>query len=304
MFRFAKEQKIFDIAGVKVGGQPGILPTVMIGSIFYHKDKLVRDEKTGDFDKKAAEEILNKEQEISSKTGNPRIVDVCASYPQAFEKFIDFVADRVEGPFCIDGTTADVRMAGAKYVMENGLSKRVIYNSISPEIKEDEILAIKEAGIKSAILLLLNTKNPLISGKLEVIDELLHKASMAGVENILIDTATFDILDPGPSGKAIYLVKEKYGYPAGCGAHNAIEIWHIRKKLSPETRFSSTLVANILPVIMGANFMLYGPIEAANKIYIPVALANAYVAYTMWQEYGVKPLTDNHPFYNLHKIAT
>ncbi len=303
MFRFGVEQKTYDIEGVKIGGQPGQVPTVMIGTIFYHGDRLVTDEREGIFDKAAAEDILNKEEEMSLRTGNPRIVDVCASYPQAFEKFIDFVADTVEGPFCIDGTTADVRVAGSKYVMETGLSSRVIYNSISPEAKDDELQAIRDAGIKSAVLLLLNTRNPLLSGKFEVIDELIHKASLAGVENILIDTAIFDILDPGPVSKAIYLVKEKYGYPAGCGAHNAIDIWNKRTKLSPDVKFSGTILANIMPVIMGADFLLYGPIQKAAKIYPPVALVNAYAAYTLWQECGVKPAA-NHPFYNLNKIAT
>ncbi|MBS7246886.1 MAG: tetrahydromethanopterin S-methyltransferase subunit H [Candidatus Jordarchaeales archaeon] len=303
MFKFGVEQKTFNIAGIRIGGQPGQVPTVMIGTIFYHGDKLVTDEREGVFDKAAAEEVLMKEEEISLRTGNPRIVDVCASYPKAFERFIDFVADVVEGPFCIDGTTADVRMAGSRYVMETGLSKRVIYNSISPEIKEDELRALKDAGIKSAVLLLLNTRNPLLSGKFEVIDELLRKSSAAGVENVLIDTAIFDILDPGPVSKAIYLVKEKYGYPAGCGAHNAIDIWRKRTKLSPSVRFSGTILANLIPVIMGADFLLYGPIQNAAKIYPVVALANAYAAYTSWQEWGVKPAA-NHPFYNLNKIAT
>lgn len=304
LFKFQREQKIFDIAGVKIGGQPGQLPTVMIGSIFYYKDKIVKDEKTGEFDKDNAEKLLKAEEETSSRTGNPRIVDVCSSWPQSFGKFIDFVADTISGPFCIDGTTGDVRIAGAKHVKETGLSKRVIYNSMAPEIKEAEISAIKEAKIKSAILLLLNTTNPIIAGRLKVVDELLEKAGRAGIENVLIDTAVFDIMDPGPTGKTIYLVKEKYGYPAGCGAHNAIDVWNRRKKLSPETYSTSSLVANVLPVVMGANFMLYGPIKNAPKIYVPVAVADAYIAYSMWQEYGAKPLTNSHPFFNLNKAAT
>lgn len=304
MFKFEKEQKIFDIAGVKIGGQPGQLPTVMIGTIFYHKDKIVKDEKTGEFDKESAEKLLKAKGEISSKTGNPGIVDVCSSWPQAFEKFIDFVADTIDGPFCIDGTTADVRIAGVKHVGETGLSKRVIYNSIEPQIKEAEISAIKDAKMKSAILLLLNTEKPVIAGRLEVTDKLLEQARMAGIENVLIDTAIFDILDPGPVGKTIYLVKDRYGYPAGCGAHNAIDIWNKRKKLSAETYFTGSVVANVLPVVMGANFMLYGPIKNAPNIYIPVAVTDAYVAYSMWQEYNHMPLTKNHPFFNLNKIVT
>ncbi|MGQ9690802.1 MAG: tetrahydromethanopterin S-methyltransferase subunit H, partial [Thermoproteota archaeon] len=70
MFRFEKEQKIFDIANVKVGGQPGQLPIVLIGSIFYHKHKIVRDERKGEFDKEKAEELLKKEEEVSDKSGN------------------------------------------------------------------------------------------------------------------------------------------------------------------------------------------------------------------------------------------
>lgn len=301
MFRFEKEQKISEIANVKVGGQPGQLPTVMIGSIFYHNDKIVKDEKTGEFDKKKAEEILKKEEEISERTGNPRIVDVCASWPQSFGKHIDFIANMIDGPFTIDGTTADVRIAGAKYVKEAGLSKRVVYNSITPETKEEEIQLIRDAGIKSAILLTLNSANPTITGRLAVMEKLLEKARAAGIENILVDTTIMDVPDPGPASKAIYLIKNQYGFPAGCGAHNAIDIWHKRKKLDLETHLTSCVAANLLPIIMGANFMLYGPIEKASKIYVPVAVADAYVAYSMMQEYRMKPLESNHPLFRIFR---
>jgi tetrahydromethanopterin S-methyltransferase subunit H len=63
-------------------------------NIFYHKHRILRDEKTGDFDRDKAEELLVKEAEISEKTGNPRIVDVCCGWPQAFGKLIDFVAKK------------------------------------------------------------------------------------------------------------------------------------------------------------------------------------------------------------------
>jgi tetrahydromethanopterin S-methyltransferase subunit H len=302
LFKLEKEQKIFEIANVKVGGQPGQLPTVMIGSIFYHKDKIVKNEKTGEFDKKKAEELLNIEEEISAKTGNPRIIDVCASWPQSFEKYIDFVADLINGPFTVDGTTADVRIAGAKYVKETGLSKRVAYNSITPEIKDEEISAIKDAAIKSAILLTLNSTNPTITGRLAVIDKLLEKAKAAGIENILIDATVMDVPDPGPASKAIHLIKNQYGFPAGCGAHNAIDIWHKRKKLDSEMHLTCSVVANLLPIIMGANFMLYGPIENASRIYMPVAVADAYVAYSMMQEYRMKPLVSSHPLFRIFRI--
>jgi len=52
MFKFEREQKVFQIGNVTVGGQPGEYPTVMMGSIFYSKDKLVKDPVKGEFDRK------------------------------------------------------------------------------------------------------------------------------------------------------------------------------------------------------------------------------------------------------------
>jgi tetrahydromethanopterin S-methyltransferase subunit H len=54
MFKFQKEQKAFDIAGTKIGGQPGEYPIVLVGSIFYDRHKIVTDANKGEFDKKQA----------------------------------------------------------------------------------------------------------------------------------------------------------------------------------------------------------------------------------------------------------
>ena len=284
MFKFGIEQKVFDIAGIKIGGQPGQHRTVMIGSIFYHKDRIIKNEKTGEFDKEKAEELLRMEEEISEKTGNPRIVDVCCSEPQTFDKFIDFVAKTINGPFAIDGATSEVRTFGAKYVAEVGLSERVVYNSIMPETTEAEISAIRDAKIKSAIFLALNFRNPTIGGRMDVIDGLIGKANMAGIKNILIDATVMDVLDPGPVAKTVYFIKEKYGLPTGCSAYNAVHMWRKRQRLSPETHPAVNVVANLLPITMGANFTLYGPIDGASELYVPCAFLDACIAYTMRQE--------------------
>jgi len=34
---------------------------------------------------------------------------------QAFDKLINFIAKTINGPFALDGATAEVRIAGAKY---------------------------------------------------------------------------------------------------------------------------------------------------------------------------------------------
>jgi len=305
MFLFNRNQKIFSIGETKLGGKPGQLPTVMIGSIFYHGDKLVEDEKKGVFNKEKALELLNKEDEISKITGNPRIVDVCGAWPNALVRFIDFIADATESPFLIDGPTADVRIEAVKHVGEVGLADRAIYNSITIDIKPEEIEAIKEANLKSAILLTINSKKPTIIGRMETlrgsseVPSLLELAKECGVENMLIDTTILDVPDPGLVAKTIYLVKSEFGLPAGCGPHNAIDRWISGKRLDRESRMVSSFIANVIPIIMGANFILYGPIKNAPKIYPVCSLVDAYVAYSMKQEYGVNPLTREHPLYKI-----
>ena len=301
MFKFERDQVTWEIAGVKVGGQPGRVPTVMIGSIFYHKQKILENEKTGKINREKAEDLLNREKEISKKTGNSRIVDVCCSWPNAFEKLIDFTAETITGPFAIDGTTSEVRIAGARHVKEVGLSKQVVYNSITPGTKEDEIIAIREAKIKSAILLTLNSKNPTILGRMKVLEKLLSLSIEAGIENILVDTAVLDIPDPGPVSKTIYLIKEQYGLPAGAGTHNAVERWISARKRYSSKRLLMSIVASVFPIALGADFLLYGPIENAANAYYASAIADAYVAYGVRQEFKIQPEGRDHPLFKIFR---
>ncbi len=67
MFRFEKEQKVYDIGGVKIGGQPGEYPMVLVGSIFYEKHRIMTDPDKGDFDKPKADALIKKMEELSEK---------------------------------------------------------------------------------------------------------------------------------------------------------------------------------------------------------------------------------------------
>ena len=305
MFKFDKEQLIFEIGNVKVGGQPGQLPTILFGSIFYEGDKIVEDQKKGLFDKVKAEELLTKEEEESKRTGNPRIVDIVGLWPEAMTNYIDFVADKVDSPLSLDCANVEVALTAIRHVEEAGLKDRVLLNSISPRTRPEVIAAMKKAGLKSAILLAFNERMPTVKGRLEILEGsstgsgLLDIAVEAGIEKTLIDTTVFDIPDPGPVSKAIYLVKERYGLPAGCGAHNALGRWRNRRKLDHTTAMICNVAIHVMPITMGANFLLYGPIGKAPEIYTACALADAYVAYAMRQEYGVRPLTKEHPLFKI-----
>jgi tetrahydromethanopterin S-methyltransferase subunit H len=301
MFKYEKEQKIYEINGLKLGGQPGELPTVMIGSIFYEGHKILKDAKKGEFKKEKAQQLIKIEEELSDQTGNPMLLDICCAWPEAFEKLIDFVASNTDSPFAIDGTTAEVKMVGAKYVKETGLSSRVVYNSIMPQAKDDELVAIKESGIESAILLTLNTKNPTLAGRIEIMDDLQNLAQKAGITKPLIDTTVIDKPDIGPISKAIFMVKDQYGIPSGAGVHNAIARWSEMSELSSEKLMLANAVANSFPIAMGADFLLYGPIENAPEAYFVSSLADTYVAYNARQEFRIRPLTNNHPLMRIFR---
>jgi tetrahydromethanopterin S-methyltransferase subunit H len=292
MFRFEREQQIINIDGVLLGGQPGQLPTVLIGSIFYHGDKTVTDPVEGQFDKDKALKLLQLEEDQVLKTGNPRMTDVYGLNGQAL---IDFIANNTSSPVLVGGATPEARITAVKHATSVGFADRCVYNSISSETSKEELEELEAAGIKNVILLLFNKHWPTSEGRLKILrgksskKGLLEIAEEIGIHNFLIDVSVLDMPDPGPAAKAVYLVKEQYGFPTGCCPYNAIQTWRHSERLDPLQEDSVNAVAHVTPIIMGANFLLYGP----------CALADAYVAYAMRQQYHINPITKQHPLFKI-----
>ena len=55
-----------------------------------------------DDDKKAAELLINSQEEIADTTGNPKMVHVFAETSEAMLKFLAFTADLSDAPFLVD----------------------------------------------------------------------------------------------------------------------------------------------------------------------------------------------------------
>jgi len=302
---FTTPQKIVEIGGVKLGGQPGEFPTAMVGSIFFHGDKTVTDEKTGLFDRARAEGLLKREEELSDRTGNPRVIDVVGSYSEALMKYVDFVAEYTDSPFLVDGITADVRIPVIRHAVETGLNNRAVYNTVCADVKPEEIQTLRESRVKSAVVLAFNPRKPTVEGRLEALagtqerPGLIQRTVEAGVQGIIIDLSVLDVPDVGPAAKAVYLCKERFGYPAGCAPANAIDMWKKAKALSQSDFASSNASLLASTVMMGANFVMYGPLSRADISYPAVAAADAIVAYSMRQQYRSKPQTDSHPLFKI-----
>jgi len=301
MFKFPKEQAVYDIAGVKVGGQPGVNPTVMIGSIFYKGDKGVQDEKTGTFDRRMAKELIAKLEDVSGRTGLSAMLDVVCSGPQAAERYLEFGADATRMPILIDAVSEEAALRGMDCAKELGIIDRTVLNSVNPETKEPVYGKIREVGLKSAIILTYSTK-AIISSKerVKLLDALIPKVQSAGIRNILVDTVVLDIATLGLACKAIYEVKEQYGYPSGCGAHNAIASWKaLKNKKDKVLTLVCSSIVNGLPIAIGADFVLYGPIGDAEYMFPAISLINASYGQVLMEE-GKRP----GPLHPRFKIAS
>ena len=302
MFTFDADQAVYDIAGTKIGGQPGEHPTAMVGSIFYKGDPVLEDPKTGAFDAEAAEAAIRTVEELSERTGNPAILDVIGDSPEALIKHVDFVAEITDLPMFMDGPTPTIRSEAARHVGEIGIQDQVIYNSIESSTKEadKEIEALATAGIETAVLLSIDTRNLTLQGRFDALEKNIEMAERAGVEQFLVDPAVIDIPDSGFAAKAIYEIKDRYGIPAGCSPHNEVIRWQMGNPLGEHSKLLRQAVANAVIVIMGADFNLYGPLHGAPELYEVMSTADAYVGYGAQMGEGRRPPKD-HPLFNIFR---
>lgn len=297
-FKFGSKQEIYTIGKAQIGGQPGELPTFLVGSIFWLGQKIVQDPNKGVFDTKAAEQIINTMQTQSDITGIPFGFDVVGTTEDAFEKYIDFVAKHSDSPLILDAMSPNARMAAAYMVKSMGLAERCIYNSVYKGVTEKEIINLNESGIKSSIVLADNQKDNSVEGKMSILNEALQIAAKAGITKPLIDTA-IPAFSPemGVAVRAIPLMREKHGYPVGLGTGNVVTTmgW-VKANIAKEFRKGSVTATNSIMQMSGANYLMFGPAEQAEWVFPAAAVTDIYIA-SAAADLGARPLTDNHPIY-------
>jgi len=172
MFRFEKEQSVWDFNGTKIGGQPGEYPTVLGASIFYNKHECVLDDHKGTIDKAKAEALWNRCQVLSDITGIPHFIQIIAEYGEAFESYFSWF-DSIDNKtaFLMDSSAPKALAHACKYVTEVGLAHRAIYNSINGSIPQENIDAIKNSDVDAAIVLAFNPGDPSVAGREKVLFE-------------------------------------------------------------------------------------------------------------------------------------
>jgi len=301
MFRFKKEQKIVEAGGIKLGGQPGELPTVLTGSIFYSGHKIVEDKKLGIFNKAKAEALINRMDELSDMTTNPFILDVVANTSVAYEKYLDFISKVTDAPMQIDAISPKVRMETIKWAYEAGLSDRIINNSIYRHVKEKELQNLKDCNIKASIVLCDTPEDESTNARLNILPTILDMADSAGIEGSLIDTSMPAWgVGVGAGVKSIYLVKEQFGDrgAVGTGIGNVTDtLGWIKGNFGKEIRKPTAAAQNAILPIVGADWIMFGPIEFAEFLFPVIAVIDTYVL-TATAELGTKPAIEGmHPLF-------
>lgn len=299
MVKFTNKQKIYSIAGVKIGGQPGEYPTVLVGSIFFGKHKIVTDPAKGLFDQAQAKALLDQEAVESASTGNPRFIDPIGDTGKALISYIQFLSAHTDVPILVDSPYQAARMEALRHFAGSPIIPRLIYNSIAEDFTEEELECLRECRVKNAIILAFSTKALLPHDRIKLLREkLLPAAERAGIENIMVDTGVLDIPSVSWAAQAISEVKKEFGFPAGCAPANALFMWEKVRKQGMQAFQAAASSVFALPQMYGADFILYGPMRFAPWVYQVCATIDALIAYG-GRFTGVRPATKEHPLYKI-----
>ena len=137
-----------------------------------------------------------------------------------------------------------------------------------PESKPEEFEAVKESHVESAILLAYKGGVMTSEARVKATKEPVPKAEEAGVTKTLLDTCVIDIPSLSMACRAMLDLKRELGLPCGCGAHNAVATWAgLKERMGAQAVKSCAVTVNVAPIILGADFILYGPIEDCKYVF-------------------------------------
>lgn len=292
LFYRRSELRVYDVAGVKLGGQRGEYSIVLAGTLFYRKDPVVKDPVRGVFDEEAAEGLVVRQAELSDEYCIPSMVHVVGETGEALSRYLLFVADVTDAPIIIDSTSLEARVEAMETAKEVGLDHRTVYNSVTGSGGRETELLHRIAPVRYAIILAYGF----------TLEERLKKAEtmLSGVGGVVEGA----ILDPGvpilgeggiEALHAAWVFKELYGYPTAIGIHNMVA--GVPRELRQKMDFSFIYA---LPSLYGVDLNLYGPIRNAEKVFPLVAAAEAAVADEARNVLGTLP-RPVHPYYKVRE---
>ncbi|MDP2916735.1 MAG: tetrahydromethanopterin S-methyltransferase subunit H [Dehalococcoidia bacterium] len=304
MLRYAKEQKVCNIAGIKVGGQPGQNPPLLIGNMFQKGDTLIESRQQRRFKRQEATERIREMERLSQETGVPGMVGMVANSLDEIKTYIDFFVGVTDMPFAIDIWAVKTRLAAVRYVAEQKLQERLLYNSITPwdEDIEGQIAELKQLGIKHVVVQVFDMEDKGPSGRVKCLRKMLPMVEKGNFKSILVDTAVMNLPFTAFSLAANRLIKQEFGLPVGCAPSNGTYMW--RKAAGDASRSNFPAVDAAIEAItgMGSDFIFYGPMTGTTRVFSAVAAATSLLASLAYTE-GLPLPAGTHPLNRLFPDA-
>ncbi|MDN7025265.1 tetrahydromethanopterin S-methyltransferase subunit H [Methanoculleus sp. FWC-SCC1] len=240
--------------------------------------------------------------------------------------------------FLMDSSAPAALAHACKYVTEVGLADRAIYNSINGSITPENMQALKESDVNAAIVLAFNPGDPSVRGREQVLAEggvagqeksMMGIAEECGITRPILDTAATPLgLGSGGSFREILACKAIHGLPTGGAYHNMTVSWTWLKRwrksvLADQYKGKDLLLeqmahhhfggfegirqaawsspdigCNIMAATLGADLIMYGPIENCEGASTAIAFSDIVLAEAA-RELGLQPQTENHPLFKL-----
>ena len=296
MFRYQREQKVCNISGIKVGGQPGENPPLLIGNMFQKGDLILEDRKGGKFNRKAAEERIRELENMSRETGVPCLIAMVANSEEEIKGYIDFFISVTEMPFAIDIWQQKTRLAAARYIAQRSLQARALYNSITPwdEDIPAQVSELKELGIKHVVIQVFDVEDKRPTGRVKSLKNLLPLVEKGHFESILVDTAVMNLPATTFSLLANTLIKKEFGLPVGFAPSNGTYMWRKAAGEQGKDKFPAIDAGVHAIAALASDFLFYGPLTGTSRVFPAVAAASSMMAALAYEENTVLP-TGNHP---------
>lgn len=296
MLKYDLEQKVFNLGGIKVGGQPGENAPLLIGNMFQKGDVLLESRKERKFKKKEAEERIHEMERLSRETGLPGMVAMVANTPGEMKTYVDFFTSVTNMPFAIDIWIQKTRVAAARYIAELGLQDRLLYNSITPwdDDIEGQVAELKELGIKHIVIQAFDEDDKGPNGRVTSLQKMLPLVEKGNFESILVDTSVMNLPFTAFSLIANRLIKQEFGLPVGCAPSNGTYMW--KKAVGEEGagKFPAVDAAIEAVTAMGSDFIFYGPMTGTSRVFAAVAATTSLLATWAYAEGAPLP-SEAHP---------
>ncbi len=276
LFVFKKQQQVFDIGGILIGGHPGENPTVLIGGLFFKGQSIVQDTREGIFDKTATKKWIDTAESMMEKTGHPLMIQAFGRTPKAMDSHLSWLADNFEGPLLFESTNAKARIRAIEYCKESGLATRAIYNSINMSMKDEEKEKLKHSSLDMAVILGWSPRATFLQERMDAVRDALTLSESLGIKKVIIDPATMPVgAGYGLEHRTTVAIKSELGLPTCLAPHNAPSAWRFIRQsgLDDETtRIATIVAASIAAQLFATDAIMFGSLAHAKEVFTSVAL--------------------------------